>query len=426
MGSCCGLLSPGLLLWSCITLKRLVYLSPVPLNSPSQRPHHFVEWAQTRLDCKVCWVDPYPVRLPRFSDVRRVIANARNQPTSLGPAWVDAPWLQVLQAPSIPLEPLPGGAALIGRLQRSVREQLQALLNDTDTWLVAGRPSGMALALCEAQKGRRVLYDVMDDMAQFSQGISRRWMEHAHRCLLMQSEAVWGSSERIIQSLRGLTRAPAILVRNGTTLPSESYFAQNMEGIGTSVHAQAPLVFGYVGTLATWFDWQALRRLAIAMPHAQIHVYGPLESTMPSALPSNVQLRGAVPHSQVFALMRSWHAGLIPFLHNQLTQSVDPVKYYEYRACGLPVLSTMFGEMPHHAADDEGVWSLETMEFESLEKRLRSWHQLLVQRHAQGQPLAPANLQSATWSARFESGSYKCGWLSTSTQEPGHPTPPGS
>jgi hypothetical protein len=34
---------------------------------------------------------------------------------------------------------------------------------------------------------------------------------------------------------------------------------------------------------------------------------------------------------------------------------VDPVKYYEYRALGLPVLSTRFGEMSHRNATD-GVY----------------------------------------------------------------------
>ncbi|MDL5036561.1 hypothetical protein QRD40_09375 [Comamonas sp. Y6] len=398
-------------------MKRLVYLSPVPLNSPSQRPHHFVEWAHERLGCEVYWVEPYPVRLPRLSDVRRVMPHPKVQSSNLGPSWLDASWLKVLQAPSLPLEPLPGGAILIGWLQYALRQQLKNLLHDSNTWLVAGRPSGMALALCDAQQGRRVLYDVMDDMAQFSQGISRRWMTHTHQHLLTQAEAVWGSSEKIFQSLQGLTCAPPTLVRNGMTAPPVCPFDPSLAGgIGTSAHSQAPLILGYVGTLATWFDWQTLHRVAKALPQAQFHVYGPIEGTAPPTLPSNVQLLGPVPHDQVFALMRSWHAGLIPFLHNQLTQSVDPVKYYEYRACGLPVLSTMFGEMPHHAANDEGVWALETMELACLEERLRHWHQVLEQRHAEGLPLTPSSLKNATWAARFETGAKGCGWFSELSQ----------
>ena len=395
-------------------MKRLVYLSPVALNSPSQRPHHFVEWANACLGCEIFWVEPYPVRLPRLSDLHRL--KPKTQGADLAPNWRNASWLKVLSPPSLPLEPLPGGAALIGWMQHTLRQRLSTLLKDSDTWLVVGRPSGMALALCESQQGQRVLYDVMDDMAQFSQGASRRWMEHAHHNLLKQAELVWGSSARIIHALKGCTRRPSVLVRNGTFLPPES-FSPNTTGVGSATHAQATLILGYVGTLASWFDWQVLRQIATALPRAKIHVYGPLEASPPPSLPPNVQLLGVVAHARIFELMQSWHAGLIPFQQTPLTASVDPVKYYEYRACGLPVLSTMFGEMPHHAANDVGVWPLESLEaFKpgELEARLRHWHEAQAVQHAQGQPLTPASLQHATWPARFEAGAILAGWLQPS------------
>ena len=43
--------------------------------------------------------------------------------------------------------------------------------------------------------------------------------------------------------------------------------------------------------------------------------------------------------------MQGFSAGLIPFIKNELTASVDPIIYYEYFVLGLPVLSTRFGEM---------------------------------------------------------------------------------
>ena len=49
--------------------------------------------------------------------------------------------------------------------------------------------------------------------------------------------------------------------------------------------------------------------------------------------------------------MRRFDVGLIPFSVNDLTASVDPVKYYEYRGLGLPVVSTCFGEMSHRAVE---------------------------------------------------------------------------
>lgn len=50
--------------------------------------------------------------------------------------------------------------------------------------------------------------------------------------------------------------------------------------------------------------------------------------------------------------MQEFDVGLIPFKKILLTESVDPIKYYEYRALGLPVLSTDFGEMALRKSTD--------------------------------------------------------------------------
>lgn len=385
-------------------MKRIVYLSPVPLHSPSQRPHHFARWCHERLGCAVDWVQPYPVRLPRLSDARRLAPGARSARTNLGPQWQDAAWLRVWQTPSLPLEPLPGGASLVAWLQRAQRQQLRQLLADPQAWLAVGRPSGMALDLCQGLSGKRVLYDVMDDMAQFSRGLSQRWMRQAHNRLSGQAQVLWGSSRRIVQDLEQSGLAAA-LVRNGTVLPPHEAGAAQERA-----NASLPLVLGYVGTLASWFDWDALTQLAHALPEAQFPVYGPVEAGVPASLPANVRLHGPVPHAQIFGLMRGWHAGLIPFVRNTLTASVDPVKYYEYRASGLPVLSTMFGEMPAHAQGDDGVWPLPqllNLPAGALAERLRQWH---AGQALRGDAL-PDCIREATWAARFEAGARYAGWL---------------
>jgi hypothetical protein len=57
----------------------------------------------------------------------------------------------------------------------------------------------------------------------------------------------------------------------------------------------------------------------------------------------------------VYEVMARFHVGLIPFANNEVTAYVDPVKYYEYRAMGLNVLTTRFGEMNQRNASD-GVY----------------------------------------------------------------------
>ena len=53
------------------------------------------------------------------------------------------------------------------------------------------------------------------------------------------------------------------------------------------------------------------------------------------------------------AHMERFSVGLIPFKRTRLTDGVDPIKYYEYRAMGLPVLTTAFGEMAGRGIGDD-------------------------------------------------------------------------
>ena len=65
--------------------------------------------------------------------------------------------------------------------------------------------------------------------------------------------------------------------------------------------------------------------------------------------------------SQVLDALATFDIGLIPFKINELTASVDPVKYYEYRAAALPILSSRFGDMALRNSDD-GVYFFESMQ----------------------------------------------------------------
>ncbi len=69
-------------------------------------------------------------------------------------------------------------------------------------------------------------------------------------------------------------------------------------------------------------------------------------------MPRNVTLFPACPHPRALAHLEQFSVGLIPFIRTRLTDGVDPIKYYEYRAMGLPVLTTTFGEMARRGIGD--------------------------------------------------------------------------
>ena len=313
----------------------LVYLSPVAWSSFAQRPHKFAEWFHASGGAKVLWVEPYPTRLPLWSDLYRLRRRQRE------PAQNVPPWMEIARVGALPLEPLPGSGLINGRLWSRALQRITAFASAQPCELVIGKPSKLALRVLASAQFTRSTYDAMDDFPAFYRGFSRRAMARTEQQVAARVSAVQVSATRLVAKF-ARPGAEVALVRNAcspeTLAPVDSLPALRD-------HAR----IGYVGTLGSWFDWGLVLALARSNPDMQVRLTGPLLVPPPTSLPANVQLRPACSHVDAMREMASFAVGLIPFLRNELTASVDPIKYYEYRALGVPVLSSAFGEMLEHA-----------------------------------------------------------------------------
>jgi hypothetical protein len=141
------------------------------------------------------------------------------------------------------------------------------------------------------------------------------------------------------------------------SLVANAYAMGTLPSWAAPVERQPP-VFGYIGTIGDWFDWDAVGRLAAAFPASEIDLVGPVYLPPPRELPGNVRLLGACAQSEAGDRLRGFSVGLIPFRKTPLTAAVDPIKYYEYRGMGLAVLTTRFGQMAARTEAD-GVYALD-------------------------------------------------------------------
>jgi hypothetical protein len=334
---------------------RLLYFSPVPAGSYAQRPHFMVRaWLEWGVD-SVLWVNPHPCRLPQWRDVTRN-RGLYDQGTSL-----DAR-VRVLDVPSLPIEPLPMGPWLNRRLMsRSVWHELERFASGGPMVLGIGRPSALALDAFRELSPVASFFDAMDDFPEFHRGLSRRAMRRHEDAIALAVSLVVASSTHLANKFahRGL-RVEKLLNacekdagdEKQTTRKEEASLARG------SFFAPRPPVFGYVGCLGHWFDWPLVIRLAEAMPQAQVELVGPCAVAPPSNLPANIRMLPPCKQSATAGHLARFSVGLIPFRSNGLTAGVDPIKYYEYRAAGLPVLSTRFGEMALRGRED-GVYFLD-------------------------------------------------------------------
>lgn len=107
----------------------------------------------------------------------------------------------------------------------------------------------------------------------------------------------------------------------------------------------------YVGTIDTRFD---LDLLSFSVHNlAQVHflligkvTHSALEEGLKELQREpNFTLLGPKPFSALPAYLKRCQAGLIPFKLNELTSAVNPIKYYEYAACGLKAVAPKMREL---------------------------------------------------------------------------------
>ena len=310
---------------------RLLYLSPVPWASFAQRPHKFVEWFHARTGDEVLWVDPYPTRLPVLADFR----STRSRQNAVQNHTPD--WLAVLRPKALPIEPLAASGKLNGFFWKGCFSTISAFASGGELAVGIGKPSELALQVLARFPDASSFYDAMDDFPAFYSGLSRLAMERRERVLAEKVGKILVSSSELYRRF-GHFEEKLVFVPNACALNS-------LPPVEFCRRPPGRPVLGYVGTIGHWFYWGLLMDIAVQNPGVVIRLIGPVHSPPIGHVPENIEFLPACSHDEAIQAMLGFSVGLIPFKQSDLTASVDPIKYYEYRSLGLPVLSSFFGEM---------------------------------------------------------------------------------
>ena len=357
----------------------LVYAAPVPYSSFAQRAHHFVAFCNRNGGGRTLWIDPYPSRLPRPADLRRSRLRSYSRADAAVEKLSPPPWCA---------DPAMRPRWLRRVVWRPVLQRVAAFVQGEAWMLAIGRPSLLALLLLERTEHQASCYDAMDDFPEFQRGAARALSRRTEAEIARRVDQVIVSSSLLRDKFNRLGR-DAELLHNGLD-PCQQPLAEA---------AGDERVFGYIGTIGDWFDWELVATMARALPEVRFDLIGPTAAPPPAPLPGNVYCLGECASEEAPSRLRRFSAGIIPFKVNRLTAAVDPIKYYEYRAAGLPVISTEFGEMRQRGADP-GVCLIDrSADFRAVLQRLEA--------HSPGSPQALERFRKAnSWPARFEQSSF--------------------
>jgi len=160
---------------------------------------------------------------------------------------------------------------------------------------------------------------------------------------------------------------------------------------------------GYFGYLAdAWFDWDFLYKLLILAERNHIklflHLIGYGEPDLNEKLAGfmeQVHFHGKVHPSELYKYAKDWDAALICFKSGKLSETVDPIKVYEYLYFGLPIIVKGIEHLKdfpstHVVAD----------EFHALEV-ITALHDAGLKGGREMTPAAERMLARSTWEQRF-------------------------
>ena len=243
------------------------------------------------------------------------------------------------------------------------------------------------------------VYDCVDDYAeQVPVGRARERVAAADRRAARDARLVFTTTAALFRR-HVETNPKTFHVGNAADF---SHFARAADrSIAREQLARLPRpVLGFAGNFTSRkVDVTLLAQLADDDRGRSILLAGPVEDSLAAAFESltrrpNVTWLGLVPYEELPTVVSAFDVGLIPYVENDYTHNVFPLKLFEYLAAGKPIVATGLPELAGMEPDVVLAHDLEEIE-EAVAQVLELGSQSDVERR---QALAAKN----TWEARTE------------------------
>lgn len=198
------------------------------------------------------------------------------------------------------------------------------------------------------QDGITIVYEYIDEISEEITGAIPAFVIERHKWLL-RNEAVFvvATSDRLFAEVNRYRTNQCILSTNGVDLPHWRKIVPHPPADMEPALASGRIIVGYHGALAKWIDYELLKKIAIDGRFELVLIgYAHDDSLELSGILdiSNVHFLGSKSYFVLNEYAIFYDIGILPFKRNELTESVSPVKLFEYMAASKPVVTTHLPE----------------------------------------------------------------------------------
>lgn len=196
------------------------------------------------------------------------------------------------------------------------------------------------------------IYYCVDEYTAFT-GVSAG-LKEIEEDLFRKSDFVVVSAETLLEAKKQFNEK-TFLIRHGVDF---NHFQTALDA-GTEIPAEiADLpkpIIGFHGLLADWVDFELIKKIAEHFKRGSVVLIGKItvdgeeKVKILDNIP-NIHFLGRKPYEQLPDFCKGFDVALNPFVMNELTRHVNPLKVREYLAAGLEVVSSDIQEvrvLPH-------------------------------------------------------------------------------
>ncbi len=242
-------------------------------------------------------------------------------------------------------------------IKRTIRKAMMTVGMTSPTVVNAFNPC-YGDALAGQLNESKLIYYCYDDIG------SARWASrHGKRLedtFLKKADSVIVSSQGLFEK-KSKENTQCFLIKNGVNY---ELFSRKPTVLPLDSLEKDKKIIGYLGSVDERVDYDLLEKLISTTPQYHYVFVGRVTQTAYekrlSAF-SNVNMVGSQPSSTLPAWVQTFDVCLIPFLKNELTAGIYPLKINEYLAAGKPVVTTRFADLSDfesvvHIADDDSAF----------------------------------------------------------------------
>lgn len=309
---------------------------------------HQIALELARMGHRVLWLEGAGMRRPRLGSssdrsrivekLRRSMAGARRVTHgSTGEIHVLTPLLIPLPSSSV-VRRLNGAICRSGALRAARRLSFEGpvLINYVPVLADAMRGwQGIAIYHCVDRWSAFDMYD--SDL-----------MDAADAACCRYADAVIASSTDLYEHCRARHERVSLIMHG----VNHANFAAGLDVAARPADLPSGRIVGFFGLLSEWLDQDLLCRAAQALPDRQFVLIGRADVAVDRLQAvGNIHLLGPRPFEELPAYIAHFDVGIIPFLVNELTRAVNPIKLREMLAAGCPVVSTALPEVEPYARE---------------------------------------------------------------------------